>query len=173
MVFEDTEFEGLKVVNYFRAPDDRGVFVKPWLSELLVTEFGALSEAYFSFSEKHVFRGLHFQHGEHAQKKYIVCLTGSIEDVAIDMRPESKTYGKVFRKKLIGMDGIGVIVPAGFAHGIYSYEPSTIVNFCDKPFSPGDEGGIRWCSVKDLNDLDVRLLSDKDSKLPEYESLFK
>jgi dTDP-4-dehydrorhamnose 3,5-epimerase len=171
VIFENTEFDGLKIVNFFRAPDDRGVFVKPWLNDELIENFGSLSEAYFSSSEKYVLRGLHFQYGTKAQKKYVVCLSGSIEDIAIDMRRESSTFGKVFRKKLNGMDGVGVIIPSGFAHGIYAHEQSTIVNFCDKPYSPGDEGGIKWNTVKELSDLDVRIISEKDRGLCSFKEL--
>ena len=48
----DTAFEGLKIVEYFRAPDDRGIFVKPWLQQELKSIFGEVSEAYFSFSHQ-------------------------------------------------------------------------------------------------------------------------
>jgi dTDP-4-dehydrorhamnose 3,5-epimerase len=161
----DTGFEGLKIVEYFRAPDDRGIFVKPWLQEELKDIFGEVSEAYFSFSNQGVFRGLHFQDGLKAQKKYIVCLSGSIEDIAVDLRKDSKTYKKVFRMKLDSMNGKGIIVPEGFAHGIFAHEDSTIVNFCDKPYSPGDEGGIFWNSMPELRDLNVTTVSKNDAHL--------
>jgi dTDP-4-dehydrorhamnose 3,5-epimerase len=161
----DTGFEGLKIVEHFRAPDDRGIFVKPWLQEELKDIFGEVSEAYFSFSNQGVIRGLHFQDGLKAQKKYIVCLSGSIEDIAVDLRKDSKTYKKVFRMKLDSLNGIGIIVPEGFAHGIFAHEDSTIVNFCDKPYSPGDEGGINWKSIPELADLKVTIVSEKDTSL--------
>lgn len=161
----DTAFEGLKIVEYFRAPDDRGIFVKPWLQEELKSIFGEVSEAYFSFSHQGVLRGLHFQHGAKAQKKYIVCLSGSIEDIAVDLRRDSKTYKQVFRMKLDSLNGKGIIVPEGFAHGIFAHQDSTIVNFCDKPYAPGDEGGIFWESIAELNDLNVTIVSEKDAHL--------
>ena len=167
----DTDFDGIKVVRYFRAPDLRGIFVKPWLANVLAVPFGGVAEAYFSFSEKGVFRGLHYQRGDKAQKKYVVCLSGSVEDVALDMRPGSRTFGKVFRMRLDGMSGAGVIIPEGFAHGIFAYEPSTIVNFCDKPYAPGDEGGISWASLEELSDLDVTVISEKDASLPGRERM--
>lgn len=166
MEFDDTEFEGIKIVHHFRAADARGVFVKPWLADVLTGPFGGAAEAYFSYSGKGVFRGLHFQRDGKAQKKYVVCLAGSIEDVALDMRHESRTYGKVFRVRLDGMNGTGVIIPEGFAHGIFAHEPSTIVNFCDKPYAPGDEGGIHWASLEELRDLPVTTVSEKDAALP-------
>lgn len=168
MEFENTEFAGLKIVHSFRAPDSRGIFVKPWLAAELAQPFGPVAEAYFSFSQKGVFRGLHYQRGGKAQKKYVVCLSGAIEDVALDMRPDSPTFGKVFRVRLEAMDGRGVIVPEGFAHGIFAHESAAIVNFCDKPYAPGDEGGIHWQSLPSLADLAVTQVSEKDAALPAW-----
>ena len=169
MEFEPTGFQGIAIVHHFHAPDARGVFVKPWVTAELYGIFGGNAETYFSYSERGVFRGLHYQRGGKAQKKYVVCLNGCVEDVALDLRPGSATYGKVFRKRLEGMSGIGVIIPEGFAHGIFAHEPSTIVNFCDKPFAPGDEGGVKWSSLAEIQDLPVTIISEKDAGLPGLE----
>lgn len=169
MNIESTKYDGLKVVTYFRVSDARGVFVKPWIAEELHESFGNVAETYFSFSEKGVFRGLHYQEGVAAQKKFVVCLTGAIEDVALDLRNGSDTYGQVFRMRLDAMNGTGLIIPAGFAHGIFAYESSTIANFCDKPYAPGQEGGVNWKGLPDLDDLKVTTVSDKDAALPRWE----
>ena len=87
------------------------------------------------------------------------------------MRKEKSTYGKVFRKTLLGLSGEGVVIPQGFAHGIYAYEDSIIVNFCNNEYSPGNEGGINPLSVPDITDLKVDILSDKDKNLPSYEQV--
>ena len=171
MEFQNTAFPDLFIVKHFRAADERGVFVKPWLAGDLADRFGVSSEAYFSSSQPGTLRGLHFQVGEHAQKKYVVCLEGAVEDIAVDLRPTSPTYGKVFRTRLSALDGQGVIIPEGFAHGIFAHEQSVIVNFCDKPYAPGEEGGIIWSSLPGLDDLDVRVLSEKDRALPSLETV--
>ena len=162
----DTDFDGIKIVLHFRAVDTRGLFVKPWVASELIGLFENVAETYISFSEKGVFRGLHYQRGDKAQKKYVICLSGTIEDIAIDMRTDSRTYGRVFRKRLSGLNGTGIIIGEGFAHGIFAHEPSLIVNFCDKPYSSGDEGGIHWASLVELKDLNVSILSEKDASLP-------
>jgi dTDP-4-dehydrorhamnose 3,5-epimerase len=169
MEFHDTNFQGLQLVKFFRAPDERGVFIKPWLNSAADLQFGNASEIYFSHSKKGVLRGLHFQRGDFAQKKFVICLSGKIEDIAIDLRPDSDTKGKLFRTTLIGMHNTGVIVPEGFAHAIFAHEESTIVNVCDKPYHPGEEGGVNWKSVPDLRDLPVALVSHKDANLPNLE----
>ena len=170
MKFLETDFDELKVVEFFNIADDRGIFIKPFIPEL-VPHFGQNIETYFSSSHKGVFRGLHFQDSIKAQSKFVVCLKGKIEDVAIDMRKEKSTYGKVFRKTLLGLSGEGVVIPQGFAHGIYAYQDSIIVNFCNNEYSPGNEGGINPLTVTELSDLDINTLSDKDKNLPTYEQV--
>lgn len=172
MFIENTNFDGIKTVRYFRTYDDRGVFIKPWLTSYLQEEFGLIAEAYFSYSEKGVIRGLHYQSGVTAQKKYVVCISGCIEDIALDMRPEKPTYGQVFRMKINSNDGIGVIIPEGFAHAVFAHENSTIVNFCNKPYCPGDEGGVIWSSLEELKDLNVTIVSEKDINLPPRSEIF-
>ncbi len=173
MEIEETFFADLKIIHCFRVLDERGIFIKPWLANKLAHHFGSVAETYFSSSERGVLRGLHFQHGDKAQKKLVFCISGEIEDIALDMRHDSDTYGKVFRIKLEGMDGRGVIVPEGFAHGIYAHEPSIIVNFCHKIYHPGNENGFKWDSLTDLSDLQVTILSKKDAQLPAWKETLK
>lgn len=166
MDFEETGFEGLYRVTYPRFEDQRGVFTKPWLAEKLAGSFGENAETYFSSSEPGVIRGLHFQTGDSAQGKYVACLSGRILDIAVDVRRDSATYGHMIRTELTGLDGRGVLVPGGFAHGIYAFECSVIVNFCNQSYSPGEEEGVNWASVPGLSDLEVSHVSDKDAALP-------
>tara|TARA_B100001287_G_scaffold221004_1_gene190105 strand:- start:18 stop:539 length:522 start_codon:yes stop_codon:yes gene_type:complete len=166
----DTNFDNLKIVNFFKADDLRGAFIKPFTNELSAV-MENISEVYFSSSKKNVFRGLHFQSGAAAQSKFVCCLAGQIEDVAIDLRKEKKTYGNVFRIKLNAFENKGVIIPGGFAHGIYAHEDSTIVNFCDKPYSPGNEGGICPTTVDEISDLNIEIISEKDKSLPSFKKI--
>jgi dTDP-4-dehydrorhamnose 3,5-epimerase len=161
-----TDFENLYLVEFFRMADDRGCFIKPWVRGLCESAFSAVDECYFSASKAGTLRGLHFQRGEKAQKKFVVCLSGSIEDVAVDLRPGSATYKQVFRKRLDGFSNQGVLIPEGFAHGIFAWTDATIVNFCDKPYSAGDEGGVNWLDLSELAELPVSIISEKDRNLP-------
>lgn len=164
---QETGFDGLKIVRCGRFVDHRGVFLKPW-TEQIKPVFGEICEVYFSSSDAGVLRGLHYQLGEAAQAKYVMCLAGAVEDIALDIRPESPTYGRVFRMRLDAMSGEGVIVPEGFAHGVYAHQPSVIVNFCNKKYAPGVERGVYWGSLPELADLDVRVVSEKDAGLPPW-----
>jgi dTDP-4-dehydrorhamnose 3,5-epimerase len=166
-----TAFKGLSLVDFFAAPDARGTFIKPWLQSQAEAIFGISSEIYFSHSYKGVLRGLHFQRGAFAQKKFVICLSGRIEDIAVDLRDDSPTKGKTFRVTLSGMQNKGVIIPAGFAHGIFAHEDSIITNICDKPYSAGEEGGVFWQSVPEIAALPVTLVSSKDAALPHLEEI--
>ena len=166
----ETDFNGLYLIEFHSVIDDRGFFLKPWVRSELKPFFGDNIETYFSSSEKGTLRGLHYQIGSHAQDKFVVCISGNIIDLAVDLRKESDTYGETFRYKLSNKS-YGVIVPKGFAHGIYAESDAIITNFCSAPYSPKHEKGINWSSIKGLNDLNVTKLSDKDSILPNIEDI--
>ena len=113
-------------------------------------------------------RGLHYQSGEYAQKKFVICLNGIVEDIALDIRRSSPTFGKLFRFILRGMDGCGVLIPDGFAHAIYAHENSVVMTCCDKKYEPDHERGVNWKSLKELGDLNVETVSSKDLNLPDW-----
>ncbi len=162
MKVSETAFDGLYVVESHVFQDERGTFNKPWVKTELSTIIQDNCEMYISHSKKGVFRGLHFQREARSQGKYISCISGRIKDVAVDLRKTSSTYSKVFTMDLVGMSGMGVYIPKGFAHGFFSYDESIIVNICDSDYSPGDEECISWDSINELKDLDVLNISDKD-----------
>jgi dTDP-4-dehydrorhamnose 3,5-epimerase len=163
---EPTQFPDLYIVHFFKFEDHRGLFFKPYLQKELGEIFGQVAETYVSTSAPKTFRGLHFQRGVNAQGKYVICLAGVIEDVAVDLRSTSSMFGKVFRYTLRADQPIGLIIPGGFAHGIYAHTQSTIANFCNKPYSPEDEGGVYHGSIPEISDLEVTTLSSKDASLP-------
>jgi len=146
--------------------DSRGSFVKPWINGELSDQFGDLHEIYCLQSKKGVLRGLHYQAEKFAQKKYVACLDGVIEDIALDLRSNSPTYGKLFRKVLRGMDGCGVLISGGFAHAIFAHESSVSMTCCDSKYAPEHEKGVNWRSLVELADLQVTTVSDKDRGLP-------
>lgn len=97
-----------------------------------------------SSSSKGVLRGLHFQK-EHPQGKLIRVVNGSVFDVAVDLRKESKTYGKWFGDVLTAENKKQFYIPEGFAHGFLVL--SDVAEFCYKCtdfYHPGDEGGLAW-----------------------------
>ena len=131
-------------------------------------------------SSKGVLRGLHFQKPPFEQAKLVRCIEGEVLDVAVDIRKNSKTYGKHVAVLLSGENKRQLFVPRGFAHGFLVLSDSaTFAYKVDNTYAPNYDAGIRW-NDKELNiqwgvkDSEV-MVSEKDAELPfflEFESPF-
>jgi dTDP-4-dehydrorhamnose 3,5-epimerase len=122
-----------------------------------------------SFSKKGVLRGLHFQRAPFAQGKLVRVLSGSIIDVVVDLRKDSKSFGQSLLIPVSSDKGNMVYVPVGFAHGFLTLEDSMVMYKCTAGYSKVSDGGVRW-DDPELNinwDLKVTpILSEKDRDLP-------
>ncbi len=116
-----------------------------------------------------VLRGLHFQREPYAQAKIVRCIRGVIYDVAVDIRPNSPTFGKYVAAILSEHNRWMLYIPRGFAHGfVVLSDVAEVVYKVDNPYAPQSEGGIIW------NDPDIGIewpienpiLSEKDKKWP-------
>ena len=97
-----------------------------------------------SMSTKGVLRGLHFQK-KYPQGKLVRVIQGAVFDVAVDLRPDSDTFGKWFGVELSDQNHLQFYIPEGFAHGFLVLTETA--KFCYKVtdfYHPGDEGGIAW-----------------------------
>lgn len=94
-------------------------------------------------------RGLHFQRNPHTEIKLIKCLRGSIWDVVVDLRRDSKTFGKWFGAKLSDKNCSMMYVPKGLAHGYVSLEKnSEILYFTSEFYNPNSEEILIWNDKK-------------------------
>jgi dTDP-4-dehydrorhamnose 3,5-epimerase len=124
-----------------------------------------------------VLRGLHFQTGEFEQAKLVRTVKGSILDVCVDLRKNSKTFGQYFSIILDDKNHLQLFIPRGFAHGFLSLENNTIINYkCDNYYNKNAEKGIIY-NDKTLNidwniDNSKVILSDKDKELPDFDTFF-
>ena len=100
MKIYSTKFKGLKIIKIKKFSDLRGSVIKVFNKNKKYSKFNCF-ESYISFSKKGAVRGLHGQLGAYSQEKIIYCLKGKAIDIAVDMRAKSKTYGMIFKKKLI------------------------------------------------------------------------
>ena len=127
-----------------------------------------------SKSKKGVLRGLHFQK-MHSQAKLVRVIDGEVFDVAVDLRSNSKTYGKWFGVILSGENKKMLLIPKGFAHGFLVLSESVVFSYkCDDFYHPEDECGIMYNDPDigvDWPEVDNVILSEKDKVLPSLKEL--
>ncbi|MFL8675405.1 MULTISPECIES: dTDP-4-dehydrorhamnose 3,5-epimerase [unclassified Clostridioides] len=151
--------------------DSRGITIKPYhyptFKNLGIEEF--FNEDLFVTSKKGTIRGLHFQKEPFAQSKIIYCVSGSILDVAVDIRKDSPTYGEHVCFNIDSRKRNIAYIPNGFAHGYQVLEENTMVIYkLSSPYSPNNEGGIKWDSMNiNWNKINP-IISSKDNKLPTF-----
>jgi len=154
--------------------DDRGSF-REWFKSIDIQnatgrDFG-IEQANISLSSRGTLRGIHYSIAPRGQAKWITCVTGSIKDVIVDIRPDSKSFGQWIEVEVSGDSGKALFISEGLGHGFVALEDKTAVAYLvSTPFSPRDEFeinpldekiGINW--GMDLSELKI---SDKDKKAP-------
>jgi len=158
--------------------DDRGsftkVFQKPWLEELgLETGF---VEEYYSVSRRGVIRGMHFQVPPMDHAKLVYCVAGEVQDVVVDLRTGSPTYGQAVELQLSREKGNAIYIPRGMAHGFCALsDEATLVYKVSSVHSPAHDQGILWNSVNVVWRSDRPVLSARDqgfARLDEFRSPF-
>jgi dTDP-4-dehydrorhamnose 3,5-epimerase len=154
--------------------DDRGFF-REWFKSADVKnatgrDFG-IEQANISHSSRGTLRGIHYSLASRGQAKWITCVSGSIKDVIVDIRPNSKSFGQWIEIELSSDFGKAVFISQGLGHGFVALEDNTAVAYLvSTPFSPSDEFEINALDEKiginwgfDLNELKI---SDKDKNAP-------
>jgi len=169
--FTKTEIEGVFIIEPKVFGDERGYFMETY-NKADFEKAGidcTFVQDNQSMSRKGVLRGLHFQK-TYPQAKLVRVTKGSVFDVAVDIRPDSPTWGKSVGVVLSAEKKNQFFIPKGFAHGfLVLSEVAEFTYKCDEYYHPEDEGGIAWddptvgivwpevdCSV---------CLSEKDKKL--------
>jgi len=169
MEFITTKIEGLTIIKPRVFNDERGYFYESYnktsfAENGLDIEFVQDNQ---SLSQKGVLRGLHFQAPPFDQGKLVRVIQGSVLDVAVDIRPNSPTYGKYESIMLSGENKTQFWIPPGFAHGFITLEDNTIFCYkCTGPYSKESEGAILWNdSQLNINwGIDNPLVSEKDQE---------
>jgi len=88
-------------------------------------------------------RGLHFQHPPHTEVKFVQCLSGAAFDVAVDLRTDSPTFGQWHGEVISADNGVGLLIPAGFAHGLQTLvEGTELLYLHTAAYAPTAEDGI-------------------------------
>lgn len=165
MKFQDLDIEGCYSVQNFRASDNRGLFVKTFHKEEffnkgLQTEF---AESYYSSSKKNVIRGMHFQLPPFEHDKLVYVTHGEILDVVLDIRKNSKTYGKYISVKLKEF-GDSIYIPRGCAHGFLTLSiQATVVYNVSTTYNSSADAGLLWNSFGFDWKINNPIISERDS----------
>jgi dTDP-4-dehydrorhamnose 3,5-epimerase len=178
-----TELEGVLIIEPRLFNDSRGYFFESFNAR----EFAALTgyDIHFvqdneSRSTEGVVRGLHFQLPPHAQSKLVRVITGTIIDIAVDIRRGSPTFGQHVAVELSADNHRQLFIPRGFAHGFIVKHGDAIVQYkCDNLYAPDAERAIIWNDEKLAIDWGIAsaeaIISDKDAlnpSLDECDTLF-
>lgn len=181
MNFISTKLQDCYLIEPKIIQDERGYFMESFNERTF--QKGVNHDVHFvqdnqSFSTKGVLRGLHYQTGVHAQAKLVRVLQGEVLDVAVDIRPNSPSFGQHISVLLSGENQTQFFIPRGFAHGfLVLSETATFFYKCDNFYNKESEGGIifndsqlgiDWQFPK--TDL---LISEKDQLLPTFEKAKK
>ncbi len=165
-----TDIDGVFIIEPLVFGDERGYFFESFSGRDFVAQAGV--EVNFvqdneSRSKRGVLRGLHFQREPYAQAKLVRVVQGKVLDVAVDIRPESPTFGKYVATELSGDNKRQLFIPKGFAHGYVVLDDDTIFQYkCDEYYHPESEGGIAWNDPQigiewGVEDSEI-ILSEKD-----------
>ena len=174
MNFIPTEIEGVWIVEPKKFGDARGYFMETFKQAEFEAATGIAPrfvQDNESMSTRGVLRGLHFQKGEWSQAKLVRVLQGTVLDVAVDLRKDSKTFGQHVAVELSAENNCQLMIPRGFGHGFSVLTPTAVFAYkCDNVYNKASEAGIRFDDPALGIDWKVKpeeaVLSDKDKILP-------
>ncbi len=169
----NTRFKGLKIIQQRKHGDRRGYLRETFRKNII--KWKDLIFDYATTSKKNTIRGFHFQY-KFKQAKFVSVLKGKILDCVLDLRKNSKTFGKTFYIQLSEKNCKSLYIPEGFAHAYYSYSKKNIIYYkLSNYYHPKYEDGILW------NDKALKikwpsknpLVSKKDKNLKTLEKFKK
>lgn len=148
MNIEPTDLPGVVLIRPRIFEDDRGFFLESWnqrdFDQAVGREVRFVQDNH-SRSVRGVLRGLHYQVAPAAQGKLVTVMRGKIYDVAVDLRPDSETYGRWIGEELCGEERCSLWIPEGFAHGFLVLSATADVLYKSTDFySLSHERCIRW-----------------------------
>ncbi|NCC07442.1 MAG: dTDP-4-dehydrorhamnose 3,5-epimerase [Clostridia bacterium] len=144
--FIGTDIDGVIIIEPTVFGDSRGYFMETYQNEEFAAAGikGPFVQDNQSKSTKGVLRGLHFQK-EHTQGKLVRVISGEVFDVAVDCRPNSKTFGKWVGVTLSAENKNQFYIPEGFAHGFLVLSDEAEFTYkCTDYYTPSAEGGVKW-----------------------------
>lgn len=180
MKVTETKLKGCFILEPAKYGDSRGYFMESFnaktFNELTGTNTHFVQDNQ-SYSTRGVLRGLHAQAGEHAQAKLVRVLQGEVIDVAVDVRPNSDTFGQYIAVNLSADNNLQLFVPRGFLHGfVVLSETATFFYKCDNFYHKESECGVNPLDEDLAVDWQIpveeMVLSEKDQSAPTFKEVF-
>lgn len=174
MQFKENPLAGSYLIDLEKRGDERGFFARLFCSQEFVQH--GLEERFIQANDslstrKGTLRGMHYQLEPKAETKLIRCLSGSLYDVILDIRPDSPTFGQSFGAILSAENRRMMYVPKGFAHGFLTLEDHVeVIYFVSQAYSKELERGIRWNDPR-FNiswPMQPEVVSDRDQNHPDF-----
>jgi dTDP-4-dehydrorhamnose 3,5-epimerase len=186
MKFSSLGIEGAWLGEPRIREDSRGLFLEVFRLDEIRAELGrefSVKQVNQSVSRKGVVRGIHFSGGPYGQAKYVSCSRGSIWDVVVDLRTESKSFGEWRAVELNQQNKRCVFIGEGFGHAFLALEDNSLVSYlCSEAYSPQTEFSLNPFDVQvgvpfheKLQAINVGypILSAKDSSAPGLSELLE
>lgn len=169
--FKPTRIDDVVIIDPEVYEDERGFLLESYNQDEfaeneLPTDFVL---EFYSESKQGVIRGLHHQIHPHRQAKIVRCFDGEIFDVAVDVRPDSDTFGEYVSHRLSSKNKHALYIPRGFLHGFATLSASAVVHYkLDNQYAPDYERGVRWDDPEiGINwPIDSPTVSEKDQQWP-------
>ena len=173
MKITKTALDGVVIIEPQVFEDARGYFFESW-NKAKMEEAGLNYDFIQDNQSKSCYgtiRGIHFQKGEFSQAKLVRVLQGTVLDVAVDLRKDSKTFGQHVAVELSAENNRQLMIPRGFGHGFSFLTPTDVFAYkFDNVYNKASEAGIRFDDPALGIDWKVKpeeaVLSDKDKILP-------
>lgn len=165
--------DNVLLLDCFYSKDNRGSFTKVFhmeqLENMKVSNI-QWKETYYSFSNKNVLRGMHFQVPPMDHEKMVHVMSGSVLDVVLDLRKKSTNYGKVQVFYLSAKKPQALFIPKGFAHGFLTLEDNTnMLYHVSTSYSKEHDKGIDYRSISFDWGIENPILSERDQTFPNFE----
>lgn len=170
-----TPLPGLFLIENFSAEDTRGIFVKTFNRQAF-RKAGLnfdVAESFYSFSALGALRGMHYQEPPNAHAKLVCCPLGEIEDVVLDLRCGSPTYGQSYAVRLNATNRKALFIPIGFAHGFQALQDQSLtLYYVSLENVPAADKGIRWDSFGHAWPMAPSVISERDRQWPPFSQDF-
>lgn len=177
MKFVETKISGVVIVELERKQDERGFFARSWDDTIAAANGCILRtvQCNISFNKKAgTLRGMHYQDEPYAEPKTVRCTRGSIYDVALDLRPDSKTFKQWTSVVLSDENHQMLYIPKGCAHGFQTLKDATEVFYqMGEYFYPECARGVRYDDPTfDIKwpEAETRTVSEKDRSYPDWKA---